>query len=515
MITQRMMVRGVKTVPDVWEITVNTEATTQGEKTTGIPFNLYEQDGVSLTVDWGDGTTSILTSDDYTFDDATASVHTYTQAGIYTISIQSKSWQNCYILQAHASGNSSYNLPTTNNAIAPLYWYQRTLIGVGVVPGLKGANYYISNNVPTDLYKSAGKLGRIFERCTKLTNIPNKLFSKNSHITDFYGTFEGCTSIEAIPGDIFHGVPGGDFGRCFEGCFSLQSIPSQLFDDCTSASSFLACFTYCRLITEIPANLFANCHNINDLQSTFMYCESLSSLPPGLLTNQSKVTNFNQCFAGTNISSIPSGFFDGCIKAQNFRRAFSDCPALSTIPAYLFKNCAEATSFIGTFGGYVGSGSTPDYNGVAGSFWGRDNIGITSIPGTLFSGAVSATNFEYTFAGCSSLASIPEGLFADNLLVERFRETFRGCTGLQSIPTNIFKHNTATITVENCFDMRSSQNQMGDFAIHVGSSSITNADDFITAKTGTTRTIYVPSGSTTETTFNAVAADLGLTIIGE
>ena len=33
---------------DVWKFTVNTEATAAGEKTTGIPFNLREQNGITL-----------------------------------------------------------------------------------------------------------------------------------------------------------------------------------------------------------------------------------------------------------------------------------------------------------------------------------------------------------------------------------------------------------------------------------------------------------------------------------
>ena len=69
---------------EIWTFTVNTEATTSGEKTTGIPFNLYGQSGVTLNVDWGDETTSRLTSADYTVSDSRASVHEYAEPGIYT-----------------------------------------------------------------------------------------------------------------------------------------------------------------------------------------------------------------------------------------------------------------------------------------------------------------------------------------------------------------------------------------------------------------------------------------------
>jgi hypothetical protein len=65
---------------------------------------------------------------------------------------------------------------------------------------------------------------------------------------------------------------------------------------------------------------------------------------------------------------------------------------------------------------------------------------------------------------------------------------------------------------EHCFSICSS---LTDFTLHIGSSLVSNCSYFVTKKTGTTRTIYVPNNSTTQTTFNSVASSLGLTIIGE
>lgn len=328
MIVQRMMVRGVKTVPDAWQFTVNTEATTPGEKKTGVPLNLYGQDGVTVTVDWGDGTESVLTPADFAKDDSTASVHEYAEAGVYTVAISSKKFPECYLL----SIDSLTSISTINNAVAPLYWYRRTLISVDtILPNVAGKNYYTSPTSVSSLNEAKNYLSFLFSGCNKCTTIPSGLFNNNTSVTNF--------------------------SNCFNVCSSLTAIPVGLFDNNTAVT------------------IFSNC---------FRGCSSLTAIPAGLFDNNTTVTNFANCFNG-----------------------------------------------------------------------------------------------------CSSLAAIPAGLFGNNTTVTNFNYCFRGCSSL------------------------------ADFIVHVGSSIVNNASSFVSQKTGATRTIYVPSGSTTETTFNAVASSLGLTIIGE
>jgi len=76
----------------------------------------------------------------------------------------------------------------------------------------------------------------------------------------------------------------------------------------------------------------------------------------------------------------------------------------------------------------------------------------------------------------------------------------------------LFASNTNVTNFNNAFQ---DCTQLTDFTLHIGSSSVSSCSSFATLKSGANRTIYVPSGSTTETTFNAVASSLGLTIIGE
>lgn len=452
MICQRMMV-GSGGKKETWRIRVNTEATTAGEKKTGIPFNLYNQPGVTLEVDWGDGTSDTLTSADYAVDDSTASVHEYVTAGIYTVQITSSNWRRCFVfVKSSYDTYTSTNL-SLNNATIALYWYERTLIETDVLPQMNGTQYYDSNTSPTMIY-NIKSFDFLFERCTKLTYVPSALFGKNSTISSFQGTFLGCTSLASIPGDLFAGVNGKQFVQTFEGCFSLTAIPASLFSTCTRAESFEKCFKACISLTSIPDTLFSTC-NASYFNSCFMYCSNISTLPLSLCAQQTNAKSFQQTFVGMAITEVPAGFFDSCTKVQTFRRVFSDCSALGTLPAYLFTHNEDATSFEGAFGGYPSSGSSYNFNGISFSVYGANNTALTSIPETLFSGATKANTFDAAFRGCEALTQIPENLFSTNTLAQSFRETFKNCLSLTAIPANLFApagNNVTTVAYAFEFD---------------------------------------------------------------
>ena len=319
-----------------------------------IPFHLYNQE-ITLDVDWGDGTSQSLTSENFaTASSSTPATHQYATAGEYTIVVDSSDWSNTYIC-SYGTNLSSSGTPT-ETAYANVGYFRMTLIEIlnELPAGLKGTCYYNSSS-----YSYASKkIGNPFQSCSKLTTIPDNLFS---NITTF-------TS----------------FAYCFSGCSSLTEIPSSLFDNCGVATSFNYCFSGCSSLTEIP-----------------------------------------------------SGLFDDCSAATTFQNCFYGCSSLTEIPSGLFDNCT-----------------------LGATFWS-------------------------CFQNCSSLVSIPENLFALNTKANDFDNLFSGCSAL------------------------------GDFTLHVGTRTLSYCSNFVTKKTGTTRIVYVPNGSSTQTKFNSVASNLGLTIIGE
>lgn len=343
-----------------WKFTVNTEATTAGEKTTGIPFNLYQQPGVVLNVNWGDGTKSRLTEADYLVDDSRASVHEYETAGTYQVSVKISGFKRAYILSLLNNFSSS----TINNAIASLYWWKRTLVSVdNALPRLKGKNYYRTETSTSTLIKNSNLAACCFDGCRSLQSIPSGLFDKNTQVTSFGSCFAGCSSLTSIPEGLFkkntlvtdfsycfnsctslQSIPSGlfdkntavtTFNSCFYGCSSLQSIPSRLFDNNTAVTSFNNCFYGCSSLTSIPSKLFDNNTAVTSFSSCFRVCSSLTSIPSGLFDHNTAVTTFSDCFEGTHIQSIPSGLFANNIAVTNYNRCFNSDSLLQNVTLYI------------------------------------------------------------------------------------------------------------------------------------------------------------------------------------
>ena len=116
------------------------------------------------------------------------------------------------------------------------------------------------------------------------------------------------------------------------------------------------------------------------------------------------------------------------------------------------------------------------------------------------------------FINAKNLESIPDGLFRDCPNVTTFQDVFRTCTKLTTIPENLFLYNTKVTSFLRSFNGCS---EIGDFDVHIGSTKVSNCSQFVPAKTGAVRNVYVPAGSSTETKFNSVASSCTLTIISE
>lgn len=248
MICQRMMVGSDES--ETWSFTVNTEAAGTGEKKTGIPFNLYGQDGVALNVDWGDGTSSTLTSDSYTDTDSRTSVHEYAEAGIYNIEISSNHWENVYFLTLPVSTK----ITSVSDINIPLYYMQRTL--THITSGIP----LCAGRVTTAMTRDDNNLSLIFFDCEKLVSIPSELFSKNKNIISLNSAFYYCSSLASIPEGIFsENTEITDFGFLFNRS-GVSSISDGIFDNNVKANIFTNVFSRTG-INSIPDNIFR--YNIN------------------------------------------------------------------------------------------------------------------------------------------------------------------------------------------------------------------------------------------------------------
>ncbi len=287
-----------------WAYKVRVDSNTSFKSS--IPFSLYNQT-ITLEVDWGDGTSQTLSSSDFpSYSNSLAATHQYSSEGEYTIMVDSSDWSNTYICSYGSSLNSTGT--PTDNACANVGYFRATLIEVlnELPAGLKGTCYYASSK-----YSFVNeKLGNPFQSCSKLTTIPENLFSNITTFTSFSYCFSGCTSLEEIPEGLFNNCSAvTTFRNCFYGCSSLTSIPTGLFNDCTVAATFWSCFQNCSSLASIPSSLFALNAQANDMDELFNGCTSLGDFTLHVGAQSiSYCSNFVSVKTGaTRIIYVPNG----------------------------------------------------------------------------------------------------------------------------------------------------------------------------------------------------------------
>ncbi len=491
--------------------TVNTGATSSSNKISAIPFDLNmsgkyngetvsnKQDGVILTVDWGDGTTSTLTNSDYTVTNAMASTHTYSAVGTYVIKVDCNDWSKCYFCSS--GGTSDTTVQTGTNDITPsnasnrnkhLAYWKQTLISIDSsiknVPGIleyaKAAPSAVGD--ATFIDNSAHCL---FYCCRKLTNLTPKVFMNMPNCNDFFSTFENADGIVTIPTGIFaYNTAATDFTRCFYRMANLEIVPSTLFQNCVNALKFKYLFCRSPNLIRIPKGIFDYNVNATIFTDIFHACTKLTEIPEDMFKYNTKATIFQSAFRATNIDVIPTGLFDGCTKVTSFQQCFSECKNLRALPADMFKYCGNVTIMQQAF-----------YNCTS----------LASIDPTAFSGLVKVTNFQEVFSTCTKLTTVPNTLFENCNAAVSFQNAFKSCSNLTNVPTSILLNKPNVTNANSTFV---SCNKIGNVEIHVTSKKISNCTSFIAARSGYDRIIYVPNNSTTKTKFEALS---GLTIIGE
>ena len=241
------------TPPNTIRFGINTEASGSNERTTGIPFNLWNQD-VNLTVDWGDNTISNLSSSSYTELNSRASIHTYANPGIYNVSISSTNWSHTYIL-SYPPWDSGYDVNSDSyDCVAPLYWWRRTLTSIpSALPQINGINIYtsplsyIDEDTEDILWTYNTWLSGLFAGCSKLASIPSNIFQYNTEMIEasYEYVFAGCTGLTSIPQGLFDNLDLNDISECFYGCTGLTSIPSDLLSNTLNLYSANECFAGC------------------------------------------------------------------------------------------------------------------------------------------------------------------------------------------------------------------------------------------------------------------------------
>lgn len=514
MISQRWMV-GEENYKS-WSFKINTQASTSGAKTTGIPFNTwyhsYYQPRVKIIIDWGDGHKEKLLSEDFSGPhDNSRVVHQYQNPGIYTVTVSCNDWKKLYFDNpTHQNTNVIYTSGLTSTGdYANHYYFAQTLIQViDKIPDIGGSRFYDSYGSTRTLtnYVSA-----LFNDCKHLTSIPSGLFANLTNVYEFTETFKNCIALTSIPADIFgNNINLKNLNNTFDGCTSLRSIPENIFYNCPNIEEFSGVFNSCTALSSIPKNLFKNSLAAKDFSGVFYKCTGISSIPVEIFANNTQAQYFQEAFGEMSITSIPANLFRYNTEALNFNATFARCTGITSIPENLFQYNTKALNFQATF----------------------KYTSITSIPANLFKYNTKVTTFGLggssgsygdvggCFEFCKSLTSIPANLFATNTEALYFVDCFAGCDRITSIPTNLFINNTKITRVNSCF----SGCNTPTFSIRLKSPNITVAHYFVSTTNNigdiSQRIVYVPRNSDTENIFRAYASSdstyyLKITVVSE
>ena len=221
-------------------------------------FPVYSGGTYNCTINWGDGSSSEVTS--ATDPDLT---HAY-------------SWDGEFLVQITGTFSCMY----VNN----IYPARDKLLEV-VSWGDTGF---------TSFYKA-------FYGCSNLTGIPGSPMPGGSSVINFSYCFSNCAALADIPADLFsESSAATGFSHCFDGCAAVTAIPSGLFDKNTAVADFSHCFGGCGAVTAIPSGLFDNNTTVTDFSHCFDGCGAVTAIPSGLFDNNTAVTDFSYCFNDCN-----------------------------------------------------------------------------------------------------------------------------------------------------------------------------------------------------------------------
>ena len=244
----------------------------------------------------------------------------------------------------------SYNWNPNYVDLASLNFDSCPLLGQDVIPP-ESAGYV---SCPDSLDKKSGKyigLCCAFEHMY-IKNIPSGLFTNSQHVESVKEMFRGAMVQTVLPDLLFNKDVLVSAEGCFEDCrfVSTSPIPAALFKNSPNLKNLESVFQNSN-ITCIPTNFFEGCSLLENLTSAFASCDDLVEVPTFLFrwSGRSVPINFNSVFHGCKNIVLPSGLFYLSI---DYQFAYACCGAAtegnSSISQSLFDT-SKSTRFMGNY----------------------------------------------------------------------------------------------------------------------------------------------------------------------
>jgi len=255
----------------------------------------------TFTVTWGDGASNIITA----FDDADR-IHTYTNAGTYTVKIEG--------INERWDFNS---VATSKDKITKvLNWGD---VGwTSMADAFYDCTNLISTSTGGTYLSGIDMFSYMFHGCANLAFMSS---IDSSFGSDFSNMFQSCTVLVSLPA-VFDLSSAASCSFMFINCQNLTTLPDLNSGSCGSFSfMFINCISLISLPTIFDVSSGTN------FSAMFFHCISLISLPT--IFDVSSGTNFSAMFLEcTSLISLPT-IFDVSL-GTNFTDMFKDCPNLSS-----------------------------------------------------------------------------------------------------------------------------------------------------------------------------------------
>ncbi len=475
--------------PSDWPVITDTANEVQflmsdlGDASLSLRTNFSRTSGSqNMVIDWGDGTTTTITSAlatttnkiytpgtgtpcslGYTtfkirvyFTGTGVSVMSQCQPTALLISGNTFSTQECVILEAYYGDGTIPTQPPTFESVAGnssslSFFSNLTYVKFpATCTWTSGINFNSCVNLvviimPTSLGTYNNTLSSSFTNCRSLQEFT---FPENmTGITQLNSTFQNCFSLKKVtfPTSL-NSV--GDMQNCFNTCRSLTNVTVPSINNC---SSMIQVFFGCTALEWVRFTSLPTTTSVN-FQSLFSSCSNLQNVYFPASANATSIFScfgiFQSCSAlkrivfpsNMNINILSSGF-SGCTSIISITLP-TNTPALTNMSS-AFSTCINLTSITLPTAG----ASTVDFSNTFSSCTKLNTINIPA--GYVFNSLIGA------FQSCNSLKNLNWTPGAQNSFTN-LTGTFNGCTLLESVsmPSSMTGLLTLTSAFANCSSLK-------------------------------------------------------------
>lgn len=404
----------------------------------------------SITVDWGDGTTSVASA-------AGTWEKRLVYASLPAGSLSTRGWKQQLVTVTWPSAATGVGLstPKPSNALVGLTSAQNYSSPV-VDLGIAGAN------LTTIQFSSFSYTYRLLERamvykngcnntnsmwfqyCNRLRSVP---VMYTSNLAYFANMFTECTALEVIEATL-------DLTKCtnagsmFQNCSSLRAVPTLTGWGSTAGIDANTMFNSCYALQSIPldfskatslTNAFATCYSLRALTVDMANCTTAGSMCSGsnqlvtvVIKNSTKVTQFTSAFS--SCSALRNVTLPALPVCTSLNSLFANCYSLVTLPAIDAALCTSAQNIFTGCSNAISGGAVnlPVCTNMSGAF--SYNYCLKTAPSLTF-GVGKLSDASSMFNGCSNLTSVPN---FDVSGVAYAQSMFASCTQLQYLPAYNF-----------------------------------------------------------------------------